>query len=219
MIIDNQIHGWITWKDAKIPVFQRPADFSDQGEELLTYTDGTVSYPCAVIRDDDIIISLDIFSHLGLFVIRIHGKYLEYIKDGKKEIIAIPFADYYCDFLFSCILIAQKNTKIPLVHKSFWPEGKTCAVCLTHDVDEVKKTYQWITYPLKLIKKGNLGDLIPQFHSFIQKIKGNEPYWTFDEIIRIEGSRGVKSSFYFLKETGKVRYHRQKNMETSWTAV
>ena len=51
MIIDNQIHGWITWKDVKIPVLQKPADLSNQGEELLTYTDGTISYPCAVIQD------------------------------------------------------------------------------------------------------------------------------------------------------------------------
>jgi len=210
VIITDHIHGWITWNDAKIPVLQKPADLSHRGEALLTYTDGTVSYPCAVIRDNDITISLDIFSHLGLFVSGYLEKIWNTLKDKKKEIIAIPFADYYCDFLFSCIRIAQKNARVPLVHKSFWPEGKTCAVCLTHDVDEVKKTYQWITYPLKLIKRGNLGNLKLQFRSLSQKLKGNEPYWTFDEILRVEGSRKVKSSFYFLKETGKVRISDRK---------
>ena len=204
MVVDHQIHGWITWKGAKVPVFQRPADLSNQGEVVLTYTDGTASYPCAVIRHGDIIISLDIFSHLGL----ITGGYMEEIlvnlKEGKKEIVALPFIDYYCDFLFSCIRIAGKTTKTPVVHKAFWPEGKTCAVCLTHDVDGVKKTYQWISYPLKLIRQGNFGGLVSQFYSFIDKLKGHEPYWTFDEITRIEGERGVTSSFYFLKETGEV---------------
>jgi hypothetical protein len=203
MITDNHIHGWIRWNDARIPVLQKPADLSNQGEELLTYANETVSYPCAVIRDNEIIISLDIFSHLGLFVSGYMEKIWNNLKDGKEEIIAIPFADYYCDFLFSCIRRAQKAGN-PIVHKSFWPDGKTCAVCLTHDVDEVKKTYQWITYPLKQIKRGKPGNIIPQCRSFIQKLKGKEPYWTFDEILRVEGSRGVKSSFYFLKETGKV---------------
>jgi hypothetical protein len=210
MITDDYIHGWITWNDAKIPVLQKPADLSHKGKVLLTYTDGTVSYPCAVIRDNEIIISLDIFSHLGLFVSGHMEKIWNNLKDRKNELIATPFADYYCDFLFSCIRIALKNAKMPLIHKSFWPDGKTCSVCLTHDVDEVKKTYQWITYPLKQIRRGNLGILVPQFRSSIEKIRGKEPYWTFDEILRVEGSRGVKSSFYFLKETGRVRLSDRK---------
>jgi len=210
MIVDNHIHGWITWNDAKIPVLQSPADLTNKGENLLTYTDGTVSYSCAVIHNNDIIISLDIFSHLGLFISGYLEKIWNNLTDKKKEIIAIPFADYYCDFLFSCLLRAQKNNKAPLVYKSFWPEGKCCAVCLTHDVDEVKKTYQWITYPLRLIARDKPGNLKPQFRSLIRKIKGNEPYWTFDEILRVEGSREVKSSLYFLKETGKVRISDRK---------
>ena len=156
----------------EVPVLQKPSDLSNQGEELLSYTDGTISYPCAVIQDSKIIISLDIFSHLGLFVSGYMENIWKNFEGIKKELIVVPFADYYCDFLFSCILIAQKNTKIPLVHKSFWPDGKNCALCLTHDVDEVRKTYQWITYPIKMIKKGKLGDLKTQFRSLIQKING-----------------------------------------------
>ncbi len=215
MLVDDQIHGWIIWEDTKIPVFQKPADLSNQGEKLLTYTDGTISYPCAVIRNDDIIITLDIFSHLGLIISGHIEKISGSLKERKKEIIGIPFADYYCDFLFSCLQIIQKTTKRPIVHKAFWPEGKCCAVCLTHDVDEIKKTYQWVTYPLKFLKQGNLRNLIPQFRSFIEKLRGYEPYWTFDEILRIEGSRGVKSSFYFLKETGEVRISDRKTWRHS----
>lgn len=210
VMTDNQIHGWITWKDAKIPVFQKPADLGNQGEELLIYTDETVSYPCAIIQNDTIIVSLDIFSHLGLFVSGYMENVWNNLKDRKKEIIVVPFADYYCDFLFSCILTVQKNIRSPLVHKSFWPDGKSCAVCLTHDVDEVRKTYQWITYPLKLIKKGDFRTLLPQCRSFIEKLRGKEPFWTFEKIIQVEGSRGIRSSFYFLKETGRVRLFDKK---------
>ncbi|GAH60430.1 unnamed protein product, partial [marine sediment metagenome] len=31
-------------------------------------------------------------------------------------------------------------------YKTMWPDNKRFAVCLTHDVDRVKKTYQYITH-------------------------------------------------------------------------
>jgi hypothetical protein len=170
-----------------------------------------VEYPCVIKTDSNIIVSLDIFRHLGFFLSGHLEKTWALKKEEKKDIIAVPFADYYCDFLFSCLQTIFERENIPLVHKSFWPEGKPCAICLTHDVDEVKKTYQWFTYPLKLIIRGNFGAILPQFRSFFQKLRGNEPYWTFNEVIRIEGAKGVRSSFYFLKETGKVRLFDRKS--------
>jgi len=95
---------------------------------------------------------------------------------------------------------------MPLVYKSFWPDGKIYAICLTHDVDEIKKTYQWITYPLKLFFKGNLKGIALQFRSFIQRLRGYEPYWTFKNLIQVEENLKVRSSFYFLQETAKVRF-------------
>ena len=206
----NAIHGWIPIGNKKIPVFHVPTDLSGRGKPLLFFTGNQRTYPCAIETDDSIIVSLDIFYQLGFCL----SGNLEHIwknhPELRCELITIPFMDYYASFLFDIIRQIYVRLRLPFVHKSFWPDGKTCAVCLTHDVDEVKKTYQWITYPLKLIKRGKLGNLLPQFRSLIQKIKGNEPYWTFDEIIRVEGSRGVKSSFYFLKESGKVRIFDRK---------
>jgi hypothetical protein len=201
---DGQIKGWVEFEGIRLPVLLPPSRISDQGAPLLTYTNGEVEYPCAIITDSNIIISLDVFRHLGFFLSGHLEKTWALIQEEKKDIIEVPFVDYYCDFLLSCLQIIHNKQNIPIIHKAFWPDGKSCAVCLTHDVDEVKKTYQWITYPLKLILKGNFGIIIPQYRSFIQKLRGHEPYWTFDEIIQMEGSRGVRSSFYFLKETGKI---------------
>lgn len=96
------------------------------------------------------------------------------------------------------------------VQITFWPGGKKFAVCLTHDVDEVKKTYQYLTRSLRYLKTGNMRGLKDEFLSLLQKIKGKEPYWTFEEIMRIERKFGVKSTFFFLNETSKIKIFDKK---------
>ena len=200
-----KIQGWIPVSDTKIPVFRKPADLNGMGKPLVFFTDTRVTYPCAVETGDSIILSLDCCYQMGFCLAGNLENVWRDNPDIRCDLITIPFVDYYAGIFFAVIRQLYQRLHLPLIHPSFWPQGKSCAVCLTHDVDEVKKTYQWVTYPLKLIKQGNFGTLIPQVHSLIEKLRGHEPYWTFDEILRTEGSRGIKSSFYFLKETGKVR--------------
>ena len=212
---DYQINGWVEWNGVRLPVLVPPSHISDPGTPLLSYTNGSAEYPCAIITDTNIIISLDIFRHLGFFLSGHLEKTWAHMIEEKKDIIAIPFVDYYCDFLLSCIQTIFNRQQIPLVHKSFWPEGKPFAVCLSHDVDEIKKTYQWITRPWNYAKNCNILGLHNQFLSFIQKIRGNEPYWTFETLMRIEDELGVKSSFYFLNETGVARVTDKKTWRHS----
>jgi peptidoglycan/xylan/chitin deacetylase (PgdA/CDA1 family) len=68
-----------------------------------------------------------------------------------------------------------------------WPGKSGFAVCLTHDVDRVRKTYQYFTH---LIKSGK----IPKI-----SLRRN-PYWNFEKIRELEDSFGVKSTFFFLNE-------------------
>jgi len=115
-----------------------------------------------------------------------------------------PAVDYLEKQIFNSILNTCKKLKSPLVLKSFWPYGKKFAVCLTHDVDEVRKTYQYITRSLRCIKNRDLNCLKNQFMTLLQKIKGKEPYWTFEDIISMERKLGVRSTFFFLNENAKV---------------
>lgn len=78
--------------------------------------------------------------------------------------------------------------------KAIWPENKSFAVCLTHDVDRVKKTYQYVTHFFKTGRIYHLGSLFNQKWS----------YWNFEDIMKIEEKYGVKSTFFFLQETKKV---------------
>ena len=130
--------------------------------------------------------------------------------DERKKLIHTPFVDKTGSALLLALIYAASTLHIPLVQKSYWPEGKEFAVCLTHDVDEIKKTYQWITYPLRCMKNGSLHRLYLQGVSFHHKIKGREPYWTFEQVLHIERSKNVRSTFFFLQETGKVHLHDYK---------
>ena len=69
-------------------------------------------------------------------------------------------------------LLAVTNAGYHSSRKSYWPEGKNFAVCLTHDVDEIKKTYQWISRPLHFLARGDFSGFKGQVQSFIQKVKG-----------------------------------------------
>ena len=73
----------------------------------------------------------------------------------------------------------------------YWPNDKAFAVCLTHDVDRVKKTYQYFTHFVKQHRPYHLV-------SIFQK---EEPYWNFGRITELENKYGVKSTFFFLHET------------------
>lgn len=67
----------------------------------------------------------------------------------------------------------------------------TFTVCLTHDVDRVYKTYQYLTHDLRDLAFTRLRTLL----------SGEQPYWTFDKIMRMEDDAGVRSTFFFLEES------------------
>jgi len=85
-----------------------------------------------------------------------------------------------------------------------WPDNKRFAVCLTHDVDRIRKTYQYITKS----SKGNRRRMRRLFEF------GN-PYWGFPTIMRLEGKFEVRSTFFFLQESKKINLLRPKDWALS----
>ena len=82
--------------------------------------------------------------------------------------------------------------KIKIHENIQWPDSAPFGVCLTHDVDRVKKTYQYLTHS---IKNRSLKPLLGMLR------RKAEPYWQFDNIMRIEREREVRSTFFFLNES------------------
>ena len=74
---------------------------------------------------------------------------------------------------------------------------KEFCVCLSHDVDRVSKTVQYVTYLMRSLKRRDLKSAIYQVRSLAQR--GH--YWMFEKVMEIEEKLGVRSTFFFLNET------------------
>ncbi|WP_252698797.1 polysaccharide deacetylase family protein [Natronosalvus vescus] len=75
------------------------------------------------------------------------------------------------------------------------------ALCLTHDVDRPYKSFH---APYYAITERDLTHIW-------SAVRGEQPYWQFDELMRLEEDLGVRSSFYFLNE--KRLLHDKKPFE------
>ena len=84
-------------------------------------------------------------------------------------------------------------------------------VALTHDVDRIRKTYQYVTYPIKSLYKLNFEEFLYQSSSLFRK----NPYWCFAKIIEIENEYKVKSTFFFLNEPIKFNLYKPSNWSLS----
>ena len=66
------------------------------------------------------------------------------------------------------------------------------AVCLTHDVDELRKKYQYVTRSVRFLKCGNIRGIKNEILSLFEKLRGREPYWTFEELSLIHISEPTR---------------------------
>ncbi len=88
-----------------------------------------------------------------------------------------------------------------------FPENKTFAVCLTHDVDEIYPPLSHVLLSsIHCLKNLNFQGSAAQL---LWKFKGKEysPYFNFSEIMDLETKFGAKSSFYFIAaEDDPIRF-------------
>ncbi len=84
-------------------------------------------------------------------------------------------------------------------------------VALSHDVDRISKHYQYFTYFLKNFLKADFKKAAYHFASFFKE----EPYWNFPEIIKVEDSLNVKSTFFILDETIPFKLFDKSNWQLS----
>jgi len=77
-----------------------------------------------------------------------------------------------------------------------WPSNKKFAICLSHDVDRVYKTWWQSAY--YFMKTRDIYHLKTVFG------KDENPYWNFEKIMLIEGRYNVHSTFFFLNESKKL---------------
>jgi peptidoglycan/xylan/chitin deacetylase (PgdA/CDA1 family) len=81
-----------------------------------------------------------------------------------------------------------------------WPDGAPYALCLTHDVDRVRKyMYHYFWHGLR----GGGSGLRRQAAMLVDRLKGQRHYWNFERIMALEADYGVRSTFLFLNEKAR----------------
>ena len=212
--IQDEIQGWVKTKDEKIPIFEKPLELDPTGCILaMFYSSTNEKYPCITLDENCINFSFDVFKEVGYIL----SGHLEEIwssnKNEKTMIAKIPVVDCYEKILFDCIMLASDKLNVPLEYKPFWPDGKKFAVCLTHDVDRVNKTFQYVTHTIRNLQRGKISLELAQL-SFL--MRRENPYWNFDKIMEIENKLGVKSTFFFLNEQKKACLFSPKEWKLYW---
>jgi len=191
-----------------IPLFKRPV--KTEGEDCLaTAKYGGENYACISISGNKITIGFDIFAEIGRIL---SGHYDKYFLNKDKlgmSLKAIPVVDV----LEECLFTAMKNVMPDLGSKKgfTWPDGRNFAMVLTHDVDRVYKTHQYLRSILNSVKKADLPGLSYHLNNLLFKHGINDPYWTFEKLCTLERSLGVKSTYYFLNETGRLNPFKLKS--------
>jgi peptidoglycan/xylan/chitin deacetylase (PgdA/CDA1 family) len=70
-------------------------------------------------------------------------------------------------------------------------------VCLSHDVDRIRKTIQYVTHFIAALRTGNTS--LARYHLYSLLLKDH--YWCFNDIMSLESGYGIRSTFFFLNET------------------
>ena len=202
--VQNKICGQIFFNNSTVPVCEIPVNTGNETKVIAYFVENGNRYPCVTENTEGIDIGIGIFQETGYLLSGHLDRIWEGLAEPERSMVASrPSVDFLEDLLMATVIEGCRILQMPFVSKSPWPDAKKFAVCLTHDVDEVRKTYQWVTRPVRCIRKGDLDGLKNQLLSLFQKIRGNEPYWTFNEIAAIEKHFNAKSTFFFLKESGK----------------
>jgi hypothetical protein len=181
-----------------IPIFTRPEKTSGTLNLGRLVGEGE-EYNCLSIHDDRIFIGFDIFSEIGRILAGVYDPDFEQKNPFGQFLRSNPVVDILEDTLITAI-----NQIFPEIKQNFtWPEKHKFALVLTHDVDRVYKTYQYLPSMWNSIKKADIRELIYHFGNLFFKHGQKNPFWTFESICDIENSLGVKSTYYFLNEKGK----------------
>jgi peptidoglycan/xylan/chitin deacetylase (PgdA/CDA1 family) len=210
--VANAVQGHLLWHGIRVPLFERPARISKEGQVLVWFTDHRETYPCVVGSRRRIEIGFDVFREVGeALTCRLMTPPIPHEDEG-GEVYRVPFIDCYERILFECLLHAARSVDVPMAHKASWPEGRPFAVFASHDVDRTRKTFQYPYYFARAVRRLDAPGFSAQVASLLAVLRGRTPYWNFEKIMSLEERLGVRSTFFFLHETGRPRLAHPRSL-------
>lgn len=86
-----------------------------------------------------------------------------------------------------------------------WPDHRPFVLALSHDVDRVRKRLQFLYYLIQAAARRQPEQVRRHLQSLRANLRGDDAYWNFERIQRLEDELGVRSTFFFLHEQGIPR--------------
>ena len=179
-------------------------------------------YPRLYFFDEKIDLDLDVDKLIEINDMLIRRKELSgdrdthnrYIPQDTEEGKHRPF-DEYVSKLYMKIKNYAMSQDLPIARKWFWPEGKKFAICLTHDIDQIRTPLRYLAKgALYFLKRGNIHKALKRFFELITYKNA----WNIKQIVQIEESLGVKSTFFFLiNRTSK--YDGMNSKKTTYSEI
>jgi len=93
-----------------------------------------------------------------------------------------------------------------------WPNQRSFALALSHDVDRVAKRWQYFYYTTLAVLNGQANRVWRHVQSFGALLQGDDPYWNFGRIMALEEELDVRSTFFLLNEQGQASLFRPRSM-------
>ena len=101
-------------------------------------------------------------------------------------------------------LYIEISRRLNVEPKPFWPDNRSSAFILSHDVDRVKLTYQ------KAARNLARGDILGAFSSLWLQLFGKEKrrdsnsYYNFEQILSKQQEWGIPSTLFILREKRRI---------------
>ena len=119
-------------------------------------------------------------------------------------LVGYPVVDAYASILGDAIAGLCRERGVEFSPAPRWPEGRDFALCLTHDVDCVRR-YSLCSFRQKYPAFNSLCSGSPALWNalysaqrlFNPAIDRVDPFWAFRDIMDLERKFGFRSSFYF----------------------
>lgn len=213
---DSSVPGYGVNSDAKVRIIQNcPADFFSgkkdisienvkwiewKGNSIPVLFEGKNNIGEIITRKDSfILINCDIIASCFYFL----SGWNEYVSQSRDtygriayadsiisdlNILKIPVVNYYFDILFEALQNVSQTER-----KTSW-SADSFPVFLTHDIDRISTG--WKDGVKKAIKKFNPWKLI---EILFMKMLGEDLFFTFKKIMRIEERLNVPSTYFFLR--------------------
>jgi peptidoglycan/xylan/chitin deacetylase (PgdA/CDA1 family) len=143
----------------------------------------------------------------------------------REGLAAYPVVDLMIDEIAAAVVREADQMGIAARRTSPWPEGKRCAVCLTHDVDA------GIDSPLRYaatmgatgvyhLLRGHVAVSRQRFKEFRHTVRAGVSWQfeRFEQLLRLEKAHGFRSTFFaFGLDRAVVREHRRRQRRYEYT--